>query len=1012
MSQNNRPNYFILLDLDPNKPWSEEEFKQVLKKKKAEWTKLRNHPTKKREVQKYLGMIPDIETTMKEPQKRKDEAKEAIEAKSTGNKQKEELFNQDFKLLTIKGYITENEIYQLINGYSSIVSDKQLRKKLIDIEISIRDEPLDKKEKKATLKQSTMKEIDAELKIIGKKDLYDFLELTKSARTSDLEQKASEFYKTYIKNPNKNNAEVSANMKLAGMARTCFKDENERAKYNRALAEKAFSILDKFISKLAKREEKKIYAQEFDYLLELALSNGLDEKESEKYIYKVAEDKGLRIQGGAVETVKQKIRCLSCDRLNEKNYEFCIECNAPLKVTCPKCNKVSPIENRACQCSFPIGNATDVRKLIAESGSLITEKNFEEAVSKLQYASQLWNTIPPVKLNDRLTQNIEQYLQQAQKNQQQQQTLQSQLARAIQDRRFYEARYLLSKLKAYTKQTFTSESHTIERAIKQAETDLDKVRGSNLSGERAIAIYQEVLRNCKDCQPALEALAKTPPAPPSNLQASVGNGLVSLNWQTSSAKNIKYTIIRKYNSRPVSSKDGQSLATVAGTHYDDAKPTTGVPIYYAVYTNREGTLSASAAILNTPVLARSEVENPLKQISDRQINLQWTPPSNAVAVKVVRNKTRPRNPDDGEVVKVLNKSQVVDRNLQNGTTYHYAIYAIFHDHRGKPIASDGIYIEAIPEEPPVAPKLKIEPIGTDTQQELRLSWTPVSKGEVGVLMSNNSPELAAEQILPENKLAQMGKLIIGKGNRAIAKSNNARMIYFTSIVLFQGIAYVGETISYSNLENISNLKAQKQTNALNLYWDWPKSCQKAVVAYSHTDFPTSPNSPGVNSHHITKAQYELHGYYALKNPAQQDYYFTVFAVSEHDGKTLTASGTTASARFRVSYQGNLNLHYEIKRQQKLWGKKKLNLILKVSGSGELPALILVQKSGTQPLRKEDGRKILHIPSQRLSETNANLSFPLEDCQTGYGKLFLEDDSLYDSKGGYVHIYHAVEKTKI
>jgi hypothetical protein len=80
MSQANRPNYFILLDLDPNKSWSEAEFQQALKKKKAEWTKLRNHPTKKREPQKYLAMIPDIEATMKDPQKRKDEEKEAIEA--------------------------------------------------------------------------------------------------------------------------------------------------------------------------------------------------------------------------------------------------------------------------------------------------------------------------------------------------------------------------------------------------------------------------------------------------------------------------------------------------------------------------------------------------------------------------------------------------------------------------------------------------------------------------------------------------------------------------------------------------------------------------------------------------------------------------------------------------------------------------------------------------------------------------------------------------------------------
>jgi hypothetical protein len=55
MSQNNRPNYFILLDLNQNKPWSEKEFQQALKKKKVEWIKLRNHPTKKKRDSKIFG---------------------------------------------------------------------------------------------------------------------------------------------------------------------------------------------------------------------------------------------------------------------------------------------------------------------------------------------------------------------------------------------------------------------------------------------------------------------------------------------------------------------------------------------------------------------------------------------------------------------------------------------------------------------------------------------------------------------------------------------------------------------------------------------------------------------------------------------------------------------------------------------------------------------------------------------------------------------------------------------
>jgi hypothetical protein len=626
MSVINRPNYFILLELDPQKPWSEEEYNQALKNKKTEWTKQFNHPQKKAAARKNAEMIPKIEALMKNKSERQKEAAEAIKIKSGNEQDTRAAFSETLKLFTSKGYITEDEITQLLKEYSSVTNNNELRKELKNKGIEVRQQIAETAQQEDVLKPSLMIEIKTNLEIINKKDLYDFLELEKSTRTSDLLEKANRIYEQCLKTGGKT-TEVTVKGDLAGKAATIFKNDFERAKYDRALALEAFSILDEQIRKLAVRADRTIYATEFTYLLDIARSNGLDVDKATNHIRKAASEKKLAVEVAGIEAVKQKIRCLSCDRLNEKEREFCIECNAPLKVTCPKCKQVSPIENRVCQCSFPIGNATNVRNLIAESQGLITEKVFEGAVVNLQYATQLWNTIPPVQLKDELTKTIEQYLQEAQRNQQQQQALQNKLRQAIQDRRFYEARTLLVRLQSdFSQLSLAQESSIIDREIKQAETTLSKVRTSNLEGEEAIALYQQILWNCKDCQSALEALAKTPPAPPKNLQASVGNRLVSLNWQSSPAKNINYTIIRKYGARPVSSNDGEALATVAGTHYDDTQPAMGLPIYYAVYTNREGVLSASAAVLSTPVLAIGEVEKLLKQVSDRQVNLQWTPP--------------------------------------------------------------------------------------------------------------------------------------------------------------------------------------------------------------------------------------------------------------------------------------------------------------------------------------------------------------------------------------------------
>ena len=107
---------------------------------------------------------------------------------------------------------------------------------------------------------------------------------------------------------------------------------------------------------------------------------------------------------------------------------------------------------------------------------------------------------------------------------------------------------------------------------------------------------------CKDCQMALDALARTPPSPPADLVATKSDKVVSLQWQPSPSKDVRYTIVRKYQARPISPNDGTQVATVSGTLYEDASPAPGLPAYYAVYANREGILSNDATVAAEPVM--------------------------------------------------------------------------------------------------------------------------------------------------------------------------------------------------------------------------------------------------------------------------------------------------------------------------------------------------------------------------------------------------------------------------
>ena len=65
-----RPNYFELLELDPDAPWSEAAFLAQLDRKKAEWTRGRNHPKHALRYKSYLDMVPEIQATLADPVRR------------------------------------------------------------------------------------------------------------------------------------------------------------------------------------------------------------------------------------------------------------------------------------------------------------------------------------------------------------------------------------------------------------------------------------------------------------------------------------------------------------------------------------------------------------------------------------------------------------------------------------------------------------------------------------------------------------------------------------------------------------------------------------------------------------------------------------------------------------------------------------------------------------------------------------------------------------------------------
>src|SRR6056297_1173264 len=282
-----RENFYILLDLSINPPETDAAvIKQTIKKKQAEWSKLRNHPTKGLQAQKNISLIPEIEKVMLDPQLRAEELEAAKQVIKQGKESKYPEIDRHIDILMGKGFLAQEEVIKLatVHGLSQneiqdrINAKKQEKFGHIDRAISLRMDkgyiteaeiakiakryslaeedvrgrvrcPIKKDEKEQSdvkprhIDKSLEKTINDNLKILGKSSLYDFLDLPESADLESLQTQASR-KKKELANISKKDAMVTAGNTLAGHCMTIFKTDESRNAYDISLARSRLASLD------------------------------------------------------------------------------------------------------------------------------------------------------------------------------------------------------------------------------------------------------------------------------------------------------------------------------------------------------------------------------------------------------------------------------------------------------------------------------------------------------------------------------------------------------------------------------------------------------------------------------------------------------------------------------------------------------------------------------------------------------------------------------------------------
>jgi hypothetical protein len=984
-------NLFILLDLDPDQPWNQAEFERRLQEKRREWSRNMNSPKLAVAAKKNMGRIPELQQIAGDEALRQAAAAEARQTKSAAQGERVKEFAELLNLLQGKGHILEEELQRLVKEFAGVLSEKEIRQR---IKVPLKKETLGGPAKRAELEPAKAKDIANKLRGINKKDLYDFLELSPNVEEHLLLRRAKELYDSVQRRAVKS-ADDTLTSELAGYCLDIFKTKTEREKYNETLRLQQFDELKQRADTIVKLSQQ-IDATQMDNLLRGAAASGLNPDEAFAILQEHIRQKryAATYPDGLLKQVQSLQRCGQCYALNQPTDKHCTRCSQPLREPCPRCNQVVASDSMACgSCGFPVGNRAYLLLLLNEAEQAYRERNQTAAASGLQQAKTTW----PATGQDSLSKKVAELDSKITPALREQETAVRAIETAIQQNRFYEAQTLLpglerllpsgsERLGDYRRQTAAK--------IQQVEARLGQARRLSDNPEEAVRFYQEALRIVADCREAREMLARTPPAPPANLRAAVGDRVVHLSWNASPAQGIQYSVIRKRHSRPAAATDGEKLATVAGLLYDDDAAEVGVPLYYAVFADREGTPSTNAAAISTPVMLLQEAQRLAAQIDDQKVHLTWEAPPNVHDIMALRSESRyPTSTQEGQRIAILDKSQAVDIDVVNGRRYFYTIFCRFKEANGGLRTTQGVHIEAVPQLPPKPIKtVALTADGPVHARKLRLEWSAPEKGNAVILQADKPTGLELGTVISQTELASYGRLLSPNGNQLIYEISRAGFYYFLPAVLFQGTAYVGQEQRYICVDDVSNLSVQNLGHALRLQWQWPPDCWEVLVAYSQQQWPQA-GRPDTVTAPLTRAQYDLRGHYDIANPVQADYYIAVLAIVSQDGQQVISAGETESARKLVTLRSRITLNYEI---TKSWWGKKFSLQLTVKGKGQLPALVLVSKQGALPMNRSDGQLVLRVEPTAIEREQIAIALPENsEWRQGYGRLFLEDDALYD-----------------
>lgn len=980
-----RPNFYLLLELDPRvDDWLA--IQQRLREKQRAWAadKTMGNPKARRRAESSLALLHEIETVLKDPDARRQEAQDATRQREAAAKEKLRALDEAIAMLKTGGApCSEEQIRKLVAQLGGALTEDEVRKRLRAAGIPLAgDAGTEHRSRtpKPQVDKVTAGKIQQNLEHLGLKSLYEFLELRQQSSPKALADKAEEIYKEN-QHLGKTDSTASAQNELAGICRSIFRDDSEKARYDNYLAVQAMEDLKNQLELAG--HDNFLTREELDFLIQQARKRGVSAEDARAYIEDYAALRKWVLQRDTSELPSEALKlCGVCGDLAPPAAKNCSKCGAALEIPCPRCGTRNPNFYAACQsCGCRTGDFALVDALLREGERMALDGYASAALRYFDKALLYW---PEWKPAAEARRRVEAQRQAREKELNALETL-------VQGAKLIAAR---SALERFERNQGTAGLDDLRRRIRdglaRAEAAFAKgeERRQARDTEAALDRYEEALAACADFEPAQRAMVFSPPPPPSNLQVlSLGTGF-RLSWSTAATgRSLAYRVLRKARGLPLSAEDGEVLGEVRGTTLDDTGAIPGSPWYYAVFSLRGG-VPCHAPAGSGPHLRIAEIEKFELTAGSGEVSLRWTAPPGCRRVEVWRQQgAPPTRPGTGAPLTVTG-SDAHDTGLTNGQIYGYLAVAVFDDPSdlGGELRSAGRTATATPVAPPAA---ITDLQATRNGKNVLLSWTAIPGAQVQIRQTSQPPDYAPGLILPISQADRFGVLMPGASSNAVQVTLTGQgQTFFVPLSVSSGTAVAGRAAAVITIDAVGRLTVRRAGAGLALTWDWPEGSDEVLVTWVHDRFPENPLQIQGSQARVTRREYDRAGCWLLPQVERRPHYFSVFT------KAPGADLYSAPARIVETLGQGVTVSYHIVVKKTLLRRSVeeawVELICNGGDGTTLPALVVVGKPQSVPLSPKDGQVLAEIPAVRFEQGKATLPIPaIHWSSRPYVKLFFK-----------------------